>query len=57
MQMLMTLFAVIAGMMFSLAVAVLVEELIFGKVLGLVLAPRGRGLRGTAKLEAAVSNK
>lgn len=39
MQLLMTLMAVIAGMVFSLAVAITVEELIFGKVLGLVFRP------------------
>jgi len=38
MQMLMTLLAVIAGMVFSLAVAVLAEELIFGKVFVLLFA-------------------
>ena len=32
MQAVMTLMAVIAGMVFSLAIAILVEELIFGKV-------------------------
>jgi hypothetical protein len=35
MQTVMTLITVIAGMAFSLAVAILVEELIFGKVFGL----------------------
>jgi hypothetical protein len=57
MQMLMTMVAVIAGMSFSLAVALLVEELIFGKVFGLLLAPRGRVLRAGSKMGAAVSNK
>jgi hypothetical protein len=38
MQILMTLLAVAAGMVFSLAVAVLAEELIFGKVFGLFFA-------------------
>jgi hypothetical protein len=38
MQNLMTLMAVIAGMVFSLAIAIVVEELIFGKVFGLVFA-------------------
>lgn len=32
MQLLMTMFAVIAGMLFSLAIAIGVEELIFGQV-------------------------
>ena len=40
MQMLMTLMALIAGMVFSLAVALMVEELIFGKVLGWFRFPR-----------------
>jgi hypothetical protein len=35
MQTVMTLMTVIAGMAFSLAIAILVEELIFGKVFGL----------------------
>ena len=38
MQIAMTLMAVVAGMVFSLAVAILVEELIFGKVFGLFFA-------------------
>lgn len=38
MQLVMTAFAVIAGMTFSLAIALLVEELIFGKVLRLFFA-------------------
>ncbi len=38
MQIVMTLMAVVAGMVFSLAIAILVEELIFGKVFGLVFA-------------------
>ncbi|MGH9504966.1 MAG: hypothetical protein ACRD20_19100 [Terriglobales bacterium] len=40
MEFLFTSIAVIGGMTFSLAVAVLVEELIFGKVLGVFFAPR-----------------
>jgi hypothetical protein len=35
MQLIMTAMAVTAGMVFSLAIALLVEELIFGKVFGL----------------------
>ena len=35
MQIVMTLMAVATGMAFSLAIAILVEELIFGKVFGL----------------------
>jgi hypothetical protein len=38
MQIVMTLISVIAGMTFSLAVALLVEEWIFGKVFGLFFA-------------------
>ena len=38
MQMAMTGMAIIAGMTFSLAIAILVEEFIFGKVLGLFQA-------------------
>ncbi len=34
MQLFMTLLAVIAGMAFSLAIAIFVEELVFGKVFG-----------------------
>ena len=37
MQLLMTAMAVTAGMVFSLAIALLVEELIFGKVFRLFL--------------------
>ncbi|MGC2448318.1 MAG: hypothetical protein WA477_11790 [Candidatus Sulfotelmatobacter sp.] len=40
MQMVMTFMAVIAGMVFSLAVALLAEELIFGQVFRLFFAPR-----------------
>jgi len=39
MQMAITLMAVIAGMVFSLAVALLAEELIFGQVFRLFFAP------------------
>lgn len=39
MQMAITFMAVIAGMIFSLAVAVLAEELIFGQVFRLFFAP------------------
>ena len=40
MQLVMTAIAVIAGMVFSLAIALLVEELIFGKVFRLFFARR-----------------
>jgi hypothetical protein len=38
MQVLMTLIAVVAGMIFSLAIGLFVEELIFGKVFCLIFA-------------------
>jgi hypothetical protein len=57
MQDVMAVATVIAGMILSLAVALLVEELIFGKVFGIVLAPRGRTLVSQRRGEAAVSNK
>jgi hypothetical protein len=40
MQFIMTAMAVIAGMVFSLAIALLAEELIFGKVFRLFLTPQ-----------------
>jgi hypothetical protein len=40
MQFLMTAISVIAGLAFSLAIAILVEELIFGKVFGLFFTPQ-----------------
>jgi hypothetical protein len=40
MELVFTAIAVVGGMSFSLAVALLVEELIFGKVLGLFFVPR-----------------
>jgi hypothetical protein len=40
MELLFTTIAVIGGMSLSLVVALLVEELIFGKVLGLFFVPR-----------------
>jgi len=40
MQLAITAIAVIAGMVFSLAVALLVEEMIFGKVFRLLFARR-----------------
>ena len=39
MQMLITFMAVVAGMIFSLAVALVAEELIFGQVFRLFFAP------------------
>ena len=40
MELIFTTIAIVGGMSFSLAVALLVEELIFGKVLGLFFTPR-----------------
>ena len=40
MQLAITAIAVLAGLVFSLAIALLVEELIFGKVLCVLFAPR-----------------
>jgi hypothetical protein len=40
MQLAITLMAVVGGMAFSLAVALLVEEFIFGKVFRLLLVPQ-----------------
>ena len=40
MQMLITFMAVVAGLLFSVAVALLVEELIFGQVLRLFFTPQ-----------------
>jgi hypothetical protein len=40
MELLFTTIAVIGGMTFSLAVAIAVEEVIFGKVLCVLFAPR-----------------
>ena len=49
MQLAMTAMAVVAGMVFSLAVALLVEELIFGKVLGLFFMPAAQAVKSEAK--------
>ena len=49
MQLAITAMAVTAGMVFSLAIALLVEELIFGKVLGLFFVPRGPQSKATAE--------
>jgi hypothetical protein len=42
MELVFTTVAVIGGMTFSLAIAILVEELIFGKVLCAFFAPRAQ---------------
>ena len=50
MQMAITFMAVVAGMVFSLAVALLAEELIFGQVFRLFFAP-GKLARQTAAVK------
>jgi hypothetical protein len=40
MQLVMTAISVVSGMVFSFAIALLVEELIFGKVLPMFFAPQ-----------------
>jgi hypothetical protein len=40
MQLVMTAMAVVAGLVFSIAISLLVEELIFGKVFRLFFTPR-----------------
>lgn len=49
MQFIMTALAVIAGMVFSLAIALLAEELIFGKVFRLFLTPQTVPLKPEVK--------
>jgi len=48
MQMLITFMAVVAGMIFSLAVALLAEELIFGQVFRLFFTPSRLALQKVA---------
>jgi ABC-type enterobactin transport system permease subunit len=43
MQMAITFMAVVAGLIFSLAIALLAEELIFGQVFRLLLSPTRMG--------------
>jgi hypothetical protein len=45
----MTTIAVVGGMVFSLAIALLVEELIFGKVFRVVFAPAVQPLNSDPK--------
>ena len=45
MELVFTMIAVVGGMSLSLAVALLVEEMIFGKVLGLFFVPRTSEVR------------
>ena len=51
MQMAITFIAVLGGMIFSLAIALLAEELIFGQVFRLFFAP-GKLARQTAAVKA-----
>jgi hypothetical protein len=50
MQLLMTFMAVVAGLAFSIAVALVVEEWIFGQVFRVFLTPRHGGPRPAASL-------
>jgi ABC-type enterobactin transport system permease subunit len=52
MQMAITFIAVVAGMIFSLAVALLAEELIFGQVFRLFIASGNRPAHGVNMKEA-----
>jgi len=54
MQMAITFMAVVAGMVFSLAVALLAEELIFGQVFRLFFSS-GKLVRETAKSEGTAA--
>lgn len=49
MQMLTTLVAVVAGMIFSLSIALLAEELIFGEIFRLFFASSARAARADTK--------
>ncbi len=48
MQMVMTLMAVLGGMVFSLAVALLAEELIFGQIFRIFFSPRKLAMQTVA---------
>lgn len=50
MQLVITAIAVVAGMVFSLAVALLVEEFIFGEVFRLFFAPQAVRVKADQKL-------
>lgn len=52
MQLVMTAMAVVAGMVFSLAVALLVEELIFGAIFRFFFVPR-RGRKSAATVSTS----
>jgi hypothetical protein len=49
MQLAITAMAVVGGMVFSLAVALLVEELIFGKVFPLIFVPAAQVVKAEPK--------
>jgi len=49
MELIFTTITIVGGMSLSLLVALLVEELIFGKVLGLFFVPRGPQGKATAE--------
>lgn len=49
MQLAITAIAIIAGLVFSLAIALLVEELIFGKVFRLFFAPQAVEVKAEQK--------
>jgi ABC-type sugar transport system permease subunit len=49
MELVFTTIAVIGGMTFSLAIAILVEELIFGKVICVFFAPRATQAKAAAQ--------
>ncbi len=53
MELVFSIIAVVGGMSFSLAVALLVEELIFGKVLGLFFVPRTSRLKRNGEMTGA----
>jgi len=53
MQMLMTFIAVVAGLIFSIAVALLAEELIFGQVFRLFFAWQNSGAAASGLIPAA----
>jgi len=50
MQLAMTALAVVAGMVFSLAIALLAEELIFGKLFGAILKAHPIAVKPEQKL-------
>ena len=49
MQLVITAIAAIAGLVFSIAIALLVEELIFGKVFRLFFAPQPQPVKAELK--------